>query len=149
MGGQNQKFIDLKQMYEKIVETVKQVETDNRELRQRDIQFENMRANVNDKLFDRERLVLKVEKEKHALEVEFKRIRQELDDTKEKQDHYVLENQELAIKNDKLQQLNNELKEKQKTKPKSRVHIHDGNSLIDEPINQSKVFGLNSRMNIA
>jgi hypothetical protein len=83
------------------------------------------------------------------LEVELKRIRQELDDTKQKQDHYVLENQELAIKNDELQQLINEMKEKLTAKPKSRVHIHGGNSLIDEPINQSKVFGLNSRMNIA
>ncbi len=110
MGGQNQKFLELKQMYEKIVETVKQVEADNKDLRQRDIQFESMRANANDKLFDRERLVLKVEKEKHVLEVELQRIKQELDDTKEKQDHYVLENQGLAIKNDELQQQINELK---------------------------------------
>lgn len=47
-------------MYEKIIGEVKKIEEENKELRQRDIQFENMRVSANDKLFDRERLVLKL-----------------------------------------------------------------------------------------
>mgnify|MGYP001010607282 CR=1 FL=1 len=71
------------------------------------------------------------------MELEQKQLRNELDEAKDKQNHYVIENHELAIKLEELQQQ----VYNQKSAPRSKfANHHDTSSFIEDNQNHSKLF---------